>query len=436
MTKTYHVEPVTRLEGHAGIILKMSDKGDRVEDINFNVTSSRFFEKFVEGRYAEHVPRITPRICGICPIPHHMTATKAVEAAWGIEIPEPAEKLRRLLMNAKQYSSHLLHFFALAAPDFLYGPFASPAKRNVVSVINDMPDVGKMALQMMDFGQQLCAAIGAKAVHPVVGIVGGMKKALTEEQREHFLGQIDQQLEFMEATAKLAVDVVEKYWDVVAKVAVVPLYYCSVAKDGVHEIYDGDWIVTDPEGKRTAYNPTDYLDVVSEHVSSSSYATHCFVKDVGYPEGMYVAGPLAMVNGCERMKTPMAQSALKQMREKVGSDIIHNQFAYHWARIIEAVEALERVAELLKDPAVCSENIKTLDVEPKAGRGVGFTEAPRGNLLYDIHTDEDGICTQLNLLVATNHNIGGINKVLAATAKGIFEEDVLSSVKLPEPFIK
>jgi len=149
MPKTYEIEPVTRLEGHGGVVLKLNDDGS-VNDVQFTVGSTRFFEKFVTGRYMEHIPRITPRICGICPIPHHLTPTKAVEDAWGVQIPKPAYKLRQLLQNAKQYSSHAIHFYALAAPDFIYGPFADPAKRNVVQVIKDMPAEGKMAMEMME----------------------------------------------------------------------------------------------------------------------------------------------------------------------------------------------------------------------------------------------------------------------------------------------
>jgi len=176
MTKTIEVEPVTRLEGHGGMVLKLDDNMKKVLDIQFNITTTRFFEKFVEGRFMEHVPRITPRICGICPVPHHLSSTKAVEAAWGVQIPKAALKLRKLFINAKQYSSHLLHFYALAAPDFIYGPFAPAAKRNVVQVIKDMPDVGAMALKMMEFGQKLVQAVGGRMVHPVAAIAGGMKR--------------------------------------------------------------------------------------------------------------------------------------------------------------------------------------------------------------------------------------------------------------------
>ncbi|TFF93343.1 MAG: Ni/Fe hydrogenase subunit alpha [Promethearchaeota archaeon] len=434
MVKEIKVEPVTRLEGHGDLHIVIDDDG-KVSDVQFNITSTRFFEKFVEGRYCEHVPRITPRICGICPIPHHITPTKAVEDAWGVEIPEPAYKLRQLIMNAKQYSSHILHFYALAAPDFLLGPFADPAKRNVVHVINKMPDVGKMALKMMDFGQKLCQEIGGKSVHPISAIVGGMKKPMDEDARDRFLKQVDEQIEFTKKTVDIGLKVVEDYWDVVANVGVVPTYYLGMTKGGVHDIYEGDIRIVSPEGEKTDYKVQNYLDALGEHIPEHSYATHMYYKPAGYPEGIYRANTLAMINAADKMATPLAQDALQQFRDKVGQ-ISHHTFAYHWARLIETVEAIENVKNLLEDPDIVNPDCKTLDVEPREGNGVGVTEAPRGLLLYHIWSDAEGMCKKLNLLVATNHNIAGIEKSLMHTAKQVFEDKALEGLNLPDPWIK
>ncbi len=434
MVKEIEVEPVTRLEGHGGLHIKLGDDG-KVQDVQFNITSTRFFEKFVEGRYCEHIPRITPRICGICPIPHHITPTKAVEDAWGVEIPPAAYKLRQLIMNAKQYSSHLLHFYALAAPDFLLGPMADPALRNVVHVINQMPDVGAMALKMMDFGQKLCAEIGGKSVHPISAIVGGMKKSMSEEGRDKFLKQVDEQIEFTKKTVEIALKVVDDYFDVIANVGVVPTYYFGMTKNGIHDIYDGDIRIVTPDGEKIDYDYHKYLDALGEHIPEHSYATHMYYKPAGYPEGIYRANCLAMVNAADKMATPLADQALKDMRAKIG-DCPHHTFAYHWARIIETVEAIEMIATLLKDPDIVNPDCKTLDVEPKAGNGVGMTEAPRGILLYNIWSDAQGICEKANLLVATNHNIAGIEKSLMHVAKQVFEDKALDGLKLPDPWIK
>ena len=433
MGKVIEVEPVTRLEGHGGLRIVLGDDG-KVKDAQFNITSTRFFEKFCEGRYAEHVPRITPRICGICPIPHHLTPTKAVEDAWGVKIPEPARKLRILLQNAKQFSSHVLHFYALAAPDFLLGPFADPAKRNVVHVINKMPEVGAMAMKMMDFGQKLCAAVGGKSVHPISAIVGGMKKPLDEDVRDKFLKMVPEQVDFMLKTVDIALKVVEDYWDVIANVGVVPTYYLGMTNNGVHDIYEGDLRIVTPEGKKIDYDVHNYLDALGEHIPAHSYATHMYYKPAGYPEGIYRANTLAMINAADKMATPLADGALKAFRDKVGP-ISHHTFGYHWARIIECVESIEMVATLLKDPDIVNPDCKTLDVEPREGNGVGVTEAPRGILLYHIWTDFEGICKKLNLLVATNHNIAGIEKTLMHVAKQVFEDKALEGLKLPDPWI-
>ncbi|MFW9972125.1 MAG: Ni/Fe hydrogenase subunit alpha [Candidatus Odinarchaeota archaeon] len=434
MVKEIVVEPVTRLEGHNNLKVILNDDGT-VNDIQFSITTTRFFEKFLEGRYCEHIPRITPRICGICPIPHHLTPTKAVEDAWGVQIPPAAYKLRELLQNAKQYSSHALHFYALAAPDFLLGPMADPALRNVVHVINQMPDVGAMALKMMDFGQKLCQAIGGKSVHPIVAIPGGMKKPLDEDVRDLFLKQIQDQVEWTKKTVDIGLKVVEDYWDVVANVGVVPTYYLGLTKNGVHDIYDGDLRICTPDGEKIDYAPQNYLDALGEHIPKHSYATHMYYKPAGYPQGIYRANTLAMINCADKMATPLADEALQAMRAKVGK-VSHHTFAYHWARLIELVESIEVIATLLQDDDIVNPDCKTLDVRPREGNGVGVTEAPRGILLYNIWSDAEGICKKANLLVATNHNIAGIEKTLKHVAKQVFEDKALNSLKLPDPWIK
>jgi len=358
-----------------------------------------------------------------------------VEDAWGVEIPTPALKLRKLLINAKQYSSHTLHFYALAAPDFLLGPMADPALRNVVHVINQMPDVGAMAMKMMDFGQKLCATIGGKSVHPISAIVGGMKKPMDESARDKFLKIIPEQVEFAKKTVEIGLKVVEDYWDVVANVGVVPTYYVGMTKNGVHDIYEGDIRIVTPDGEKIDYAPQKYLDALGEHIPEHSYATHMYYKPAGYPEGIYRANTLAMINCADKMATPLADEALQAMRAKVGA-ISHHTFAYHWARLIELVESIEQIATLLQDPDIVNPDCKTLDVQPREAEGIGVVEAPRGLLLYHIWSDAEGICKKANLLVATNHNIAGIEKTLMHVAKQVFEDKALDSLKLPDPWIK
>jgi F420-non-reducing hydrogenase large subunit len=433
--KTIRIDPVTRLEGHGSLTLKLGKDG-KVKDVQFNVNSTRFFEKFLEGRPMEEAPRIAPRICGICPIPHHLASVKAVEAAWGVTPTPTAVKLRRLMIEAKQFSSHVIHFYALAAPDFVYGPFANPADRNVAAVLRDLPDVAVQAIKMMEFGQELIKTVGAKAVHPTTAIPGGMLTSLKEEDRDFFLGRLEEIQQLTLNTVDLAKKVVNDYLDVVTKVAVTPTYYIGLSNKGTLDIYDGTVRVQEPGGEIVAdFEPKDYTKYYGEYVSNHSYATHMYYKPAGYPEGIWRANTLARCNVNEKMATPLADAALKEMRELVGRPS-HHTFAYHYARIIETVQAFEWIAKLLNDPDICDTDVKVADVEPKAGNGVGIVEAPRGILLHNYVSDDKGMLTKANLVVATNNNIAGIEKSLMVAAKQIFEDKALESLKLPEPMVK
>ncbi len=433
--KTIRVDPVTRLEGHGSLTLKLGTDG-KVKDVQFNVNSTRFFEKFLEGRPMEEAPRIAPRICGICPIPHHLASVKAVEAAWDIAPPRAAVKLRRLMIEAKQLSSHAIHFYALAAPDFVFGPFADPSVRNVAAVLKYLPDVAVQAIKLMEFGQELIKTVGAKAIHPTTAIPGGQLCSMSEEDRDLWLGKVPEMLENIHKTVDLAKKVVTDYIDVVTKVAVTPTYYIGLANKGVLDIYEGTARVMDPDGKIVAdFEAKDYRKYYGEHIPKHSYATHIYYKPAGYPEGIWRANTLARCNVADKMATPLADAALKEMRELVGRPS-HHTFAYHYARIVEMVQAAEWIKTLLEDPEIVSKDVKLADVEPKAGEGVGLVEAPRGILLHNYTSDEKGMLTKANLIVATNNNIAGIEKSLMVAAKQVFEEKAHESLKLPDPLVK
>ncbi len=433
--KIIKIDPVTRLEGHGALTIKLG-KDNKVKDIQYNVGSTRFFEQFLTGRPMEEAPRIAPRICGICPIPHHLASIKAVEAAWDVTPPPAAIKLRRLMIEAKQLSSHAIHFYALAAPDFVFGPFADPSVRNVAAVLKHLPDVTVQAIKIMEFGQELIRDIGAKAVHPVTGIPGGMLHALPEEDRDKWLKKVPEMLENVNKTVELAKTVVNAYIDVITKVAVTPTYYIGLTNNGVLDIYDGNVRVMDPTGKIVAdFEPKDYTKYYGEHIAPHSYASHIYYKPAGYPDGIWRANTLARCNVADKMATPLADAALKEMRELVGRPS-HHTFVYHYARIVELVQAAEWIKTLLEDPMIVSKDVKLSDVEPKAGEGVGIVEAPRGTLMHNYVSDEDGMLVHANLIVATNNNIAGIEKSLMTAAKQIFEDKALDSLKLPDPLVK
>jgi F420-non-reducing hydrogenase large subunit len=433
--KVIRVDPVTRLEGHGSLTLKLGKDG-KVKDVQFNVNSTRFFEKFLEGRPMEEAPRISPRICGICPIPHHLASVKAVEDAWGITPPPAAVKIRRLMIEAKQLSSHAIHFYALAAPDFVFGPFADPAVRNVAAVLKHLPDVAVQAIKLMEFGQELIKTVGAKAIHPTTAIPGGQLTPMAEEDRDLWLGKVPEMLENINKTVELAKKVVNDYIDVITKVAVTPTYYLGMANKGVLDIYDGTIRVMDPNGKIVAdFDPHKYTDYYGEHIPKHSYATHIYYKPAGYPEGIWRTNTLARCNVADKMATPLADAALKEMRELIGRPS-HHTFAYHYARVVEMVQAAEWIKKLLEDPELVSTDVKLSDVEPQAGEGIGVVEAPRGTLLHNYVSDQKGMLVKANLIVATNNNIAGIEKSLMDAAKQIFEDKAHESLKLPDPMVK
>ncbi len=433
--KTIRIEPVTRLEGHGEVTLTLSKTGT-VKDVQFNVTSTRFFEKILEGRFAEEAPIVSPRICGICPTPHHLASVKAVEAAWDIVPPPAAVKVRRLMLNAKQVSSHGLHFYALAAPDFVAGPFGSPALRNVAAIIKALPEVGKTAIRVMQFGQELVGATGGRAVHSVTAVPGGLLNPFSEQKRDEFLKRVESIKEAGIGTLELVEKLVDDYSDLITRVAVVPTYYVGLHNSGDLEIYDGPLRVMSPQGEIVAeFKPKDYKKYFGEYVSDHSYVSCAFYLPAGYPEGIWRAGPLARCNIADKMSTPLAQKALERMRARLGRTI-HATFAYHWARVIELVQAIEEIEQLLNDPQIVSTDVKLSTVTPKKGTGVGIVEAPRGTLVHHYATDEKGIITRANLIVSTNNNVAAIEKSLFDAARGLLEEQIHTTLRLPEPMLK
>lgn len=432
---TIKIEPVTRLEGHLNVTIELTDDG-KVKDAQARVTLTRFFEKFLEGRLMEHAPRIVPRICGICPEAHHLASIKAVEDAWDITPPIAAHKLRELLLQAKMISSHAIHFYALAAPDFIFGPFADPAVRNLIGIIQNMPEEAKKAIELMRFGQDLCHTVGGRAVHPVTAIPGGQSYRFSEEARDEYLKRVDRIIELCEWSLELGKKVTTDYLDVATKVGVLPTHYVGLANNGVHSYFDGTVRVMNPEGKIVEdFKPQDYKDYMGEYVTDHSYTTHVFYKPAGYPAGIWRANTLARINVVDKMETPIAQKELELFRETLGRPS-HHTFAYHWCRLIEMLESAEKTKILLEDPDIVSTDIKLADIEPKEGEGVGIVEAPRGTLTHNYWSDANGVITKANLIVATNHNLHAIEVGLKQLAKKVFEEGIVNELKLPEPMVK
>ena len=413
------IEPLSRLEGHGKVTITLDENG-KPKDVKLHITALRGFEQFVIGRPAEEVPRIVPRICGICQTAHHLASVKAVDAAWGVEIPEPAKKLRELMHIGNMIHSHALHFYFLAAPDFVLGPDADPAIRNVIGVIDKAPEAAKQAIALRKFGQKIVEAVGGKAIHPVTGIPGGQAKRLTEEERDELLKDADQMIEYAKNGVELIKQLNEQYMEQIKTLGVIDTYYLGLVKDGKHNFYDDTLRFLSPDGKeKVDFKPAEYLDYIGEHVVPHNYVKYPYYKKAGYPDGIYRVGPLAMLNVCDAMDTPIAEEYRKEFFDIFGFPA-NQSLAYNHARLIELVEACEKAKILLEDNDITSDDIKA-DVEPKAGNGVGVVYAPRGVLIHNYETDDNGIVVKANMIVATTHNVPTMEKAIQQAAQVIFK---------------
>ncbi|GAB6175057.1 F420-non-reducing hydrogenase subunit A, selenocysteine-containing [Paradesulfitobacterium aromaticivorans] len=436
--KQVTINPITRLEGHGKIEIFLNDQGD-VANAYFQVPELRGFEKFCEGRPAEEMPRITPRICGVCPSAHHIASTKALDGVFNVEPPTAAKKLRELFYNAHMIHSHIAHFYALAAPDFVVGPDADPAERNILGVISKVGlEVGGEVIKHRAWAQDIQTMIGGKATHAVCGLPGGMSKSITEEERKDIEAKAESFVRFAQFSLKIFEDVVLKnkqYVDLIlGDVYYMKSYYMGLVdeKNRVN-FYDGQVRVVDPEGREFArFSGLDYLEHIGEHVESWSYLKFPFLKKLGWkgfkdgPEsGVFRVAPLARLNVADGMATPLAQEAYEKMYATLGGKPAHHTLANHWARLIELLYASERVLELARDPEITSPQMRNLPQgTPK--EGVGIIEAPRGTLIHHYQTNEKGLLTKVNLIVATGNNNAAINISVQRAAKGLIKKGQVS----------
>ncbi|WP_292460771.1 F420-non-reducing hydrogenase Vhu subunit A [Methanothermococcus sp.] len=408
------IEPISRVEGHGKVTITLDESG-KPKDVKLHITALRGFEQFVVGRPAEEVPRIVPRICGICQTAHHLASVKAVDAAWGAEIPSAANKLRELMHMGNMIHSHALHFYYLVAPDFVVGPDADPAVRNIIGIIDKAPEVAKKAIALRKFGQTIVEKTGGRPVHPVSGIPGGISKPLKEEERDELLNEVDTLIEYAKDGIELIKSLNEKYMNIAKSLGVIDTWYLGLVKDGKHNFYDDTLRFVSPDGKeKMEFKPADYLNYIGEHVVSHNYVKYPYNKKVGYPEGIYRVGPLAMINVCDGMATPLADEARNEFIEIFGNPA-NQSLAYNHARLIELLAACERTKELLNDSEITSTDVKA-EVEPKAGNGVGVVDAPRGVLIHNYETDDNGIVVKANMIVATTHNVPTMEKAIQQAA--------------------
>jgi len=427
------IDPITRLEGHGRIEIFLDDKGD-VANTYLQIPELRGFEKFCEGRPVEEVARITPRICGVCPEAHHMAATKALDAVFHVDPPSPAKKLRELLYSAFYTGDHATHFYILAGPDFVVGPTAPPAERNILGLIAKVGiEAGKTVIQARAMAHEIVAMLGGKAIHPVCGIPGGVSKGLNAEEQKRCIEIGKGFVEFGKFTFKVFEDIVLKnkaYVDLILSDAFThKTYYMGlVDKNNKVNFYDGQIRIVDTEGKEFArFNPSDYLNHIAEHVEPWTYLKFPYLKKVGWKglidgkdSGVYRAAPLARLNVSDGMATPLAQAEYEKMYKTLGGKPVHQTLATHWARVIELMYAAERTLELAQDPEITSPNIRVIPKETPT-EGVGVVEAPRGILYHHYQTDEKGMVKKANLIVGTTNNYAAICMSIKKAAQGLIK---------------
>jgi F420-non-reducing hydrogenase large subunit len=427
------IDPITRLEGHGKIDIYLDDRGD-VERAYLQVPELRGFEVFCRGRPAEDMPQITSRICGVCPTAHHMAATKTLDSLYQVEPTSAGRKIRELVYHTFMLEDHALHVFVLGGPDFIVGPEAPPELRNIVGVIQKVGlDAGRKVIGMRRRLRELIAYFGGKVVHPVLGLPGGVSKALKPEDLPRFQQLAREGLEFAEWTLEVFRRLVLGNADYVKLITsdAFTHFTCYLGMvDAANRLnfYDGLLRVVDCDGREICkFAPHEYRDYVGEHVEPWSYMKFTFLKKrgwKGFVEGpdtsIYAVAPLARLNVAEGMATPRAQAAYEEFFKTLGGRPVHHTLANHWARVVEMVYAAERIEQLLNDPEITSPEVRRLPAATPA-TGIGVIEAPRGTLFHHYETDARGVIQMANLIVATGNNAARIAMSVEKAAKSLIK---------------
>jgi len=428
------IDPITRLEGHGKIEIFLDEQGD-VANTYFQIPELRGFERFCVGRPVEEMPLLTNRICGVCPEAHHMAAAKATDMVYHVDPPRTAKMLRELLYSAFYVTDHATHFYALAGPDFVMGPDAPVAERNILGVIHKVGlEVGGKVINARKAGHTVIEMIGGRKVHPCTSIPGGLTKGITREQQKEILELGNWAVEFAQFSLKLFSDIVlgnKEYVDLIlGDIYTHRTYYMGMVDENNHvNFYDGKVRVTGPEGDELVkYAPEDYTQHIAEHVEPWTYLKFPYLKAIGWKgftdgkdSGVYCATPLSRLNAADGMATPLAQEEYDKFYKTLGGKPVHQRLATHWARLVELLYAAERWVELASDPEITSDNFHTIPTETPT-EGVGIVEAPRGTLTHHYTTDERGVLTKVNLIVGTTNNYAPISMSINKAASSLIKK--------------
>jgi len=425
------VEPLTRVEGHGKVTL-LQDEDNHIRQVRLHIVEFRGFEKFVQGRPYWELPVLVQRLCGICPVSHHLAAAKATDQLVGVDVLTPtAEKVRRLMHLGQTLQSHALHFFHLSAPDLLFGFDDPVAHRNIVGLIQDRPQIAKRGVLLRKFGQEIIRITSGKRVHGTGAVPGGVNKSLSIEERDDLSKDVDQMIQWAEESVQLIKRIFMQNPDYHYGFAKVDANTLSlVGADGAFEIYHGGLRARDPDGG-IIFDQVDYQDYeryLKEAVKPWSYMKFPFIADLGPETGWYRVGPLARVNNCERFDTPLAEQERHDFMAAGEGRPLQAVLATHWARLIELLYCAEAIRDLLDDPDPLGKDLRLRGTMRE--KGIGVLEAPRGTLFHHYEIDGDGLVKKANLIVATTNNNQVMNESIRQVASRY-----LDGKELTEPLL-
>jgi NAD-reducing hydrogenase large subunit len=417
-TRVVEIEPVTRVEGHGRITVHL-DEQNQVDEARLHIVEFRGFERFILGRPLWEVPVVVQRLCGICPVSHHLAAAKAMDRIMGVrKIPPTAEKMRRLMHYGQMIQSHVLHFFHLCSPDLLFGFDAPAAERNIFRVIETNPELARQGVLMRKFGQRLIEVTAGKKIHGTGAVPGGINKNLSIAERDALLAELPQMLEWARGAVQIAQDYVTEHRALAESFASFNSSHLGlVREDGALELYDGQLRAIDASGNIIfdQVDNQDFNDYLMEEVRPWSYMKFPFIKRRGPIDGWYRVGPLSRLNCAGFIDTPEADQAHQAFKAFTGGQPNPMSLAYHWARMIEVLHCVEKVERLLNDP-----DLQGTDLIAQGERqeeGIGIIEAPRGTLFHHYKVDEQGLVTFCNLIVSTTNNNEAMNRAVTQVAK-------------------
>ncbi|MFZ2727354.1 MAG: Ni/Fe hydrogenase subunit alpha [Methylococcaceae bacterium] len=427
------VDPVSRVEGHGKVTLLL-DENNKVQQARLHIVEFRGFERFIQGRPYWELPVLVQRLCGICPVSHHLAAAKAIDQLVGIDpenLPKSADKLRRLLHFGQVLQSHALHFFHLSSPDLLFGFESDINKRHIIAVLNEYPDIGVQGVKMRKYGQEVIRMVSGKRVHGTGAIAGGMNKALTKEERDYLLTDIEQIIQWSVDSVALIKKVHCANLPYYDEFATIKSNYLGLIKpNGALELYHGGIRAKTAEGN-TIIDHVDYCDYnnyIHEEVRSWTYMKFPYLLSLGKENGWYRVGPLARINNCDFIDTPLAEMARVEFKAHSNEAMVHSTLAFHWARLIEVLHCAEAIKTLLNDSDILGGQL--VEQGEKRFEGIGVIEAPRGTLFHHYQIDENDIVTKANLIVSTTSNNNAMNESVRQVAA-----EYLSGRELTEPLL-